>query len=85
MIRYKSSSGKSSGVKGYEIGDDFITVQFATHTYLYTYASAGKIVIEQMKNLAEINEGLSTYISQNNPDYERSWLNSNNKKSSASH
>ena len=75
MTPYISSSGKSSGVKAYEIGRSFIKVQFETHTYLYTYTSADKQTIEQMKQLALNSNGLSTFISQNNPNYEDSWPN----------
>jgi hypothetical protein len=65
MVRYKNLSGKS-GVRHYEIGDDFIRVQFESGTtYLYTYISAGQKNIEHMKKLAKSGKGLSTFISQN--------------------
>ncbi len=64
MKRYRNLEGHS-GVTGYEINDDSITVQFNHDAvYLYTYASAGKRSIEQMKKLAAAGKGLSTYISQ---------------------
>ncbi len=63
MERYGNRSG-NSGVTGYESGPDFIRVQFAGGTtYLYTYQSAGRAHVEQMKLLATRGRGLSTYIS----------------------
>lgn len=64
MKRYKNLEGHS-GVTGYEIAPDAITVQFNHEAiYRYTYASAGKRIIEKMKQLAAGGKGLSTYISQ---------------------
>jgi hypothetical protein len=52
-----------SGVSAYEIGTDFIRVQFSTGAvYLYTYSSAGQENIEQMKMLAKNGEGLNAFI-----------------------
>lgn len=52
MERYTNRGG-DSGVVGYEIGNDFIRVQFSDGSiYLYTYASAEASNIEQMKKLA---------------------------------
>jgi hypothetical protein len=52
-----------SGVSGYEIGVDFIRVQFSTGAiYLYTYASAGQDKIDQMKELAQMGNGLNAFI-----------------------
>ena len=67
MEKYKNVSGQS-WVSEYEIGDDFITVKFlvpspsGATTYKYSYASAGKDIIEKMKELAIAGEGLKTYI-----------------------
>jgi len=64
MKRYKNLEGHS-GVTGYEILPDAIAVQFNYDAvYRYTYASAGKRIIEKMKELAIAGKGLSTYISQ---------------------
>jgi hypothetical protein len=64
MKRYKNLEG-NSGVSGYEAGEDRIAIEFGYDTvYLYTYKSAGKRIIEKMKQLAESGKGLSTYISQ---------------------
>ena len=72
MIRYKNLEGHS-GVTAYEAGPDSIRVQFTDdRVYLYTYKSAGKRIIEKMKELAKTGKGLSTYISQKVKDkYEK--------------
>jgi hypothetical protein len=60
---YKNSSG-DSGIATYEIGADFIKVGFRDGPlYLYTYQSAGRNIIEQMKVLAKAGQGLGTFIS----------------------
>lgn len=62
MERYRNIDG-DSGVSAYEIGMDFIHVQFSTGaTYLYTYSSAGLENIEQMKILARKGDGLNSFI-----------------------
>jgi len=77
MHGYNSTGRKRSGVTGYEIGADHILVQFRDRTkYLYTFSSAGKTSIELMKRLSLANKGLSTYISQNKPPYQRKFNNS---------
>jgi len=64
MTRYANLAGDSP-ITTYEIADDSITVEFdSAHAYLYTYTSAGKTNIEQMKNLAVAGRGLSTFISR---------------------
>lgn len=71
MVPYSNKSGKNSGVTAYEIGKDFIIVRFKrSDDYTYSYDSAGKPAVEEMKKRAKRGEGLSTYISQNRPDYE---------------
>jgi hypothetical protein len=69
MEYYSSLSGKKSSVTGFEIGDDYIIVQFRKWKYKYTNASAGSNTIETMKNLALEQQGLSTFIAQNDPSY----------------
>ncbi len=71
MPLYKSRGEKQSGVISYKTGKDFIEVQFDGWLYTYTYGSAGKKAIEEMKKLAQANEGLSTFISQRHPQYEK--------------
>ena len=62
MERYGDING-DSGVSAYEIGVDFVRVQFSRGaTYLYTYSSAGSVNIEQMKILAQKGDGLNSFI-----------------------
>ncbi len=64
MKPYKNAA-ENSGVSAYEIGDDYIIVEFQDgSTYLYDYKNTGKANIEQMKILALTSEGLTTYINQ---------------------
>lgn len=64
MQPYKNAA-ENSGVIAYQIGDDFIIVEFQDgSTYLYNYKSTGKAGIEQMKMLAITGEGLTTFINQ---------------------
>jgi hypothetical protein len=54
---------RNSGVIGYEIGPDSVTVQFQDgHVYLYTNQSAGSGNIQQMQNLARSGRGLNAFI-----------------------
>ena len=62
MQRYKNISG-NSGVIAYQIGRDSITIEFEDGAiYRYTYNSAGRSNIEQMKALAAAGSGLSTFV-----------------------
>lgn len=64
MQRYKNFNG-NSGVSAYEIGDDFIRIEFNKNaTYVYNYDTAGRENIEKMKLLAQSGKGLSTFISR---------------------
>lgn len=72
MIPYTGSGRKQPGVTAYEFNADSITVEFRSgERYVYTYSSAGASTIEAMKNIALANEGLSTFIAQQKPPYER--------------
>ncbi|EFK57418.1 Uncharacterised protein [Sphingobacterium spiritivorum] len=65
MERYANRNG-DSGIFGYEIGSNFILIQFTTGSvYEYTYASAGMNHIENMKSLALSGSGLNSYIMKN--------------------
>ncbi len=65
MEPYQNLSG-NSGVAAYEIGEDYIRVQFTSGSvYVYTYDSAGADNIEQMKRLARKGQGLNTFINTN--------------------
>lgn len=64
MKRYLRLSG-DSGVLAYSLAPDAIRVKFVDgRVYTYTWASAGRSHVEQMKRLARSGKGLSTYISQ---------------------
>ena len=68
MRRYGNLSG-NSGVTAYEIGSDFITVEFRDgSTYSYTNSITGLSNIEIMKRLAAKGSGLSTFISRHVKD-----------------
>jgi len=57
--------GGNSGVRAYEIGPDWICVQFSDgSTYLYTYQSAGYANVEEMKRLAMQGWGLNSFINR---------------------
>lgn len=70
--RYQSSSG-DSGVVSYDIGPEFITLQFKNGVvHHYTYEKPGKEHVERMKELAKAGSGLSTYVNQHvQGDYAR--------------
>jgi len=62
MTIYKDIDG-DSGVRAYEYGTDYIKVQFSTgRVYTYSYQSAGRDNIEQMKVLADSGNGLNSFI-----------------------
>jgi hypothetical protein len=64
MQPYGNLSNKS-GIREFDIGDDFIDVRFVQHEpYRYTHESAGRDNVEQMKKLAVAGKGLGTFISQ---------------------
>jgi hypothetical protein len=65
MERYANLS-RASNVAFYEIGSDFIRVQFLDGTiYIYNYTSAGSTNIERMKFLATAGRGLNSFIITN--------------------
>ena len=72
MIPYKNLSG-DSGVIAYQPEPEHIAVMFKDgDVYTYSYSSAGKQHVEQMKTLAENGRGLATYINQHvKEQYER--------------
>lgn len=62
MERYANRGG-NSGVRGYNIGEDYIDVMFSTGAvYRYSYRSAGVAKVEEMKRLAVAGQGLNSYI-----------------------
>ena len=70
IVRGKMESytnvGGNSGIINYEIGQNFIKVEFVDGSiYRYTYASAGSANIEYMKQLARQGHGLNSFINKN--------------------
>ncbi|WP_276131898.1 hypothetical protein [Polluticoccus soli] len=64
------ATGKPSGVRGYEYGDDFIVIYFTSGArYTYTYGSCGNGHVETMKRLADAQSGLNTYVTRHKPPY----------------
>ena len=62
MQRYMNLGGDSN-VVAYELGSDFIRVQFSDGSiYRYTNASAGSSNISTMKSLARSGQGLNGFI-----------------------
>ncbi len=69
MKRYGNLHG-NSGIAAYEVGANFIRIQFTSGSiYLYTYQSAGKDDVEEMKVLAKEGSGLTRFINDFRPDY----------------
>lgn len=65
MQEYKNLSG-DSGVLAFEIGTDYIRVQFKdSRIYKYSYGKAGRLHVDTMKELAIAGKGLSSYIARN--------------------
>lgn len=64
MQPYRNMDGRS-GVVAYELGKDWIDVQFVNgENYRYSCASAGAEHVRNMQTLAQAGEGLATYISK---------------------
>jgi hypothetical protein len=64
MTDYYRTSGKVSGVQGYEIGDDYILVKLNSGLYRYSYDICGKTATENTKRFALSSCGLITYIAK---------------------
>jgi hypothetical protein len=63
-------TGKASGVRGYDYGEDYITIYFTNGSqYTYTTESCGEIHLANMKQLADSQQGLNTYLTKNKPPY----------------
>jgi hypothetical protein len=62
-----------SGIVAYEIGEDFIIVQFRSGRetfYKYSCGSAGFQHVNEMKRLAQQGDGLNAYIIDNKVRFE---------------
>jgi hypothetical protein len=65
MIKYLDLD-KDSGVEAYEIIFDRISVKFkGGSVYVYSYQSDGRENIEKMKKLAQLGDGLNSFIKLN--------------------
>lgn len=64
MIAYQNK-GQNSGITAYEIGADFIRVEF-TNGAVYEYSNdhTGASKVEHMKYLAEQGKGLNSYLNR---------------------
>jgi hypothetical protein len=64
MQRYRNWSG-TSGVRAFEIGPDFITLQYVSgKPYTYTYETVGIENVEEMKRLALKGSHLNAFINR---------------------
>lgn len=64
MEKYQNRGG-DSGVVGFELADDSITVQFSDNSlYLYNSIRPGQVTVDHMKRLARAGQGLNSYISR---------------------
>jgi hypothetical protein len=73
MEIYRNISG-NSGVVAFEIGANYVRVQFRHGTpYLYTYHTAGIANVDEMKRLARLGQGLNTFINQT-PAVKNGWV-----------
>ena len=64
MEHYRNLNG-DSGVSAYEIGGDFIKVEFKDGSlYLYNYEKTDQQNVEYMKTLAISGSGLNSFISR---------------------
>ena len=64
MQRYENKGG-DSGVVGFEITADSITVQFRDGwKYVYDNSVPGESIVAEMKKLALAGHGLNSYISR---------------------
>lgn len=72
-MQFYKNIGGNSGVRAFDIGEDYIEVQFSTgRVYRYSYGKAGKRNVEEMKRLALLGCGLNSYIMRNvKNDYDR--------------
>jgi hypothetical protein len=64
MRRYRNWSG-TSGVRAFEIGPDFIVLQWnGPELYTYSYAKVGEQNVEEMKRLALKGSHLNKFINE---------------------
>lgn len=65
MPAYRNLRGDSP-IQSYEMGETYIYVTFSNgKTYRYSHRKAGLTHVHEMKRLAQLGQGLSTYIQRN--------------------
>ena len=65
MTQYKNL-GNNSSIRAYEYDATGIRIQFNDgSTYEYTAASLGEPLLQEMKRLADVGQGLCSYINRN--------------------
>lgn len=75
-MEYYRDWDNDSSVLAYELGANFIIIQFKTGRwkfYKYTDSSCGSFNIAEMKRLAVVGDGLNEYIVRNKIAYESKW------------
>ena len=71
MIPYKSKAGSRTKISAYEVGSDYIMIQFKNKVvHKYSYELTGKSAVEIMKKYAKYQSGLSSYIKVYSPVFE---------------
>lgn len=69
MKTYKDSNSNSN-ILGYEYGEDWIRIYFKDNSeYEYTGNSVSFYVLNQMKQLADLGDGLNAFINKEKPPY----------------
>jgi len=64
------ATGKPTGISGYEYGTDYIVIYFTSGVqYVYNWLSCGRYHIEMMKELADNQNGLNTYLTRYKPGF----------------
>ncbi|MDF2437912.1 MAG: hypothetical protein K0Q95_2288 [Bacteroidota bacterium] len=60
------NKGGNSGIRAYEIGDDFIKLKFSDKedVYVYDYDDPGRAHVNEMKKFALKGKGLATYVNK---------------------
>lgn len=70
VVEYSSKTGKESGVFSYEMGEDYIVLNYKNKngdlkSISYSYEVSGKHHVEQIKKFAQHSKNLNTYLSEN--------------------
>ena len=72
MKRYNTTSGRESNIVSYDVGNDYIIIEYSdSKKFKYSHNSAGAMAVETMKVLAKNQNGLTTYITEKNPGFEK--------------